>query len=197
MILESPDLIRLDSIDGIRKSAKWLFIIMVLIEVFILVLAGIANDNFVHFILHGDLRWFTVGFTVFNTLLLFLWWIAPRKEILIDRKNRIVTIRTKKIEHQLPWKQIVPSTHWELGNTRAMEWMQLYARPPFPEALARAFEKKGRPPAGLERGAIIGSVWINSPEHGEAIFRFLDAWMNSQEPAWPLYQTIVRTPFGD
>lgn len=125
-----------------------------------------------------------------------LWIFAPPVRVHFDRSTRGIHYQRGRDAFVIPWGQANFSHQWIPTKTGGSTLFTLLVTPPFPDILQRLVEKKQRPAPGEGYVFRLGSFDVQSPEHGQAIFQFLDAWMHSQEPAASLYGSMVRSRFG-
>lgn len=128
----------------------------------------------------------------------FIGLLFPKVHVEIDRVQGVVRHRQGARRYEFPWSQITYSHQWFPTKVGGATLFTLHADPPFPEALERWIEKKKRrPPPGQIYQFNLGSFDVKGPEHGQAIFVFLDAWMRSQDPAEALYKSLIYDRFKE
>lgn len=139
---------------------------------------------------------FAVVLLVFPFFLPIVGLLLPKVHVRLDRLHGMVHHRQGRRQYAFPWNQITYTHKWFPTKVGGATLFTLNATPPFPDALERWIErKKQRPPPGQAYTFNLGSFDVKGPEHGQAIFAFLDAWMRSREPAGPLYQSMVLSRF--
>jgi hypothetical protein len=125
-----------------------------------------------------------------------LWLIAPPIRVHFDRSTRAIHYKRGRDAFVIPWGQANVAHQWIPTKTGGSTLFTLLVTPPFPDILQRLVEKKQRPAPGEGYVFRLGSFDVQSPEHGQAIFQFLDTWMHSRDPAASLYDSMVRSRFG-
>lgn len=129
-------------------------------------------------------------------ILLVIWFFLPPTQVTLNRLGQRVHYRQGKRSYAFSWDQVSFTHQWIPTKTGGSTLFTLIALPPFPEALSRLVEKKARPAPGQTFTFQLGSFDVQGPEHGQAIFAFLDTWMRSREPAADIYHAHIQSRFG-
>lgn len=125
-----------------------------------------------------------------------LWFFAPTVRVHFDRSDRTIHYRRGHETFIFPWSQADFTHQWLPTKAGGSTLFTLIVRYPFPDAFRRWIEKKHGPVPQDLYTLNVGSFDVDSPEHGQAVFQYLDTWMNSREPSALLYDTMVKSRFG-
>lgn len=125
-----------------------------------------------------------------------IWLFLPPIKVDLNRAQGKVHYRKGKLRFDFPWEQVTFNHQWIPTKTGGSTLFTLVVLPPYPDDLMRLVEKKAVVPPGQQFIFKLGSFDVKGPEHGQAIFGFLDAWMKSREPAKSLFSSKVESHFG-
>jgi hypothetical protein len=188
-----------ESANVLKSSIMMMFIVLAVLTAISLVVveieAFVRGEPSLYFeVTKGEDRAAYLIF-LFPFILPIIWLFLPPTKVVLDRSQGVVHHRQGKRKYDFPWNQIHFKHQWIPTKTGGSTLFTLIALPPFPEELNRLIEKKARPAPGQTYTFQLGSFDVKNPEHGQAIFAFLDAWMRSNEPAESLYESMVRSGF--
>lgn len=195
--LESKTRMRFHSANALKPSLLYLFLIVAVIDILANLNVYFTSDTFVEtFLGRGEesLEYWIISLS--PLIFLIAWLLAPSTSVHFDRASGQVHYRHGRIAFTLPWSQVTFNHQWFPTKVGGSTLFSLVVTPPYPPVLEKkVIEKVG--PAFAEMGFVfrLGSFDVSGPEHGQAIFAFLDQWMRTQDPAEAVYVRLVGSRF--